>query len=40
MAARNTVQKAIIRDALVGLANHPTADQVYEGRSRHASFHQ
>ena len=30
MAARNTVQKAIIRDALVGLANHPTADQVYE----------
>ena len=30
MAARNTVQKTIIRDALVGLANHPTADEVYE----------
>ena len=30
MAARNTVQKTIIHDALVSLANHPTADEVYE----------
>ena len=30
MAARNTVQRAIIEDELRRLANHPTADEVYE----------
>lgn len=30
MAERNTVQKAVIYDALCRLANHPTADSVYE----------
>lgn len=30
MPARNTVQRQIIADALCRLANHPTADEVYE----------
>ena len=30
MPARNTVQRQIIADALRTLANHPTADEVYE----------
>ena len=30
MASRNTVQRAIIEDELRRLANHPTADEVYE----------
>lgn len=30
MAERNTVQKALVYDALLSLANHPTADMVYE----------
>ena len=30
MPARNTVQRQIIADALRALANHPTADEVYE----------
>lgn len=30
MPARNTVQRQIIIDALRTLANHPTADEVYE----------
>lgn len=30
MAERNTVQKAMVYDALLSLANHPTADMVYE----------
>lgn len=30
MAARNTVQKTIVLDALNALANHPTADAVYD----------
>lgn len=30
MAARNTVQRAIIEDELRRLANHPTADEVYD----------
>lgn len=30
MGARNTVQRAIIEDELRRLANHPTADEVYE----------
>ena len=29
MAERNTVQKALIYEALCRLANHPTADEVY-----------
>lgn len=30
MSARNTVQRQIIQDALRTLANHPTADEVYD----------
>lgn len=30
MAARNTVQREIIAAELAALANHPTADEVYE----------
>lgn len=30
MTGRNTVQRAVIEDALRGLANHPTADEVYD----------
>ena len=30
MPTRNTVQRAIIADELACLANHPTADEVYE----------
>ena len=30
MPARNTVQRQIVADALRALANHPTADEVYE----------
>lgn len=30
MATRHTVQRDIIKDELCHLANHPTADQVYE----------
>lgn len=30
MATRNTVQHGIVLDALCTLANHPTADQVYD----------
>ena len=30
MSARNTVQRQIIQDALSTLANHPTADEVYD----------
>ncbi len=30
MSARNTVQRTIVLDALRGLANHPTADEVFE----------
>ena len=39
MPARNTVQRAIIDDALRRLANHPTADEVYEAvRAEHPSI--
>ena len=30
MPTRNTIQRAIIEDALRSLANHPSADEVYE----------
>ena len=30
MSGRNTVQRTIIEDELRRLANHPTADEVYE----------
>ncbi len=30
MSARNTVQREIVLEALCGLANHPTADEVFE----------
>lgn len=30
MLGRNTVQRAVIQDELRRLANHPTADEVYE----------
>ena len=30
MTGRNTIQRAIIEDALRSLANHPSADEVYE----------
>lgn len=30
MATRNTVQRSIVEEQLFELANHPTADQVYE----------
>ncbi|MBM6774743.1 Fur family transcriptional regulator [Olsenella profusa] len=30
MATRNTIQRAIIEDELRQLANHPTADEVFE----------
>ncbi len=30
MSARNTVQRTIVLEALRGLANHPTADEVFD----------
>ena len=39
MQARNTLQRAIIEDELRRLANHPTADEVYEAvRAGHPSI--
>ncbi|HJA28205.1 MAG TPA: transcriptional repressor [Candidatus Olsenella pullicola] len=39
MPARNTLQRAIIEDELRRLANHPTADEVYEAvRAEHPSI--
>ncbi|MDM8270701.1 Fur family transcriptional regulator [Thermophilibacter provencensis] len=39
MPARNTVQRSIIEDELRRLANHPTADEVYEAvRAEHPSI--
>lgn len=39
MAARNTVQRTIVLEALRELANHPTADEVYEAvHAKHPSI--
>ena len=39
MTGRNTVQRTIIADELRRLANHPTADEVYEAvRAEHPSI--
>lgn len=39
MASRQTVQRTIIEDEVRTLANHPTADQVYEAvRAQHPSI--
>ena len=39
MSARNTMQRTIIDEALRRLANHPTADEVYETvRAEHPSI--
>ncbi|WP_419550310.1 transcriptional repressor, partial [Paratractidigestivibacter faecalis] len=39
MAGRNTVQREIILEELRGLANHPTADEVYESvHAKHPSI--
>ena len=38
-ASRNTVQRTIIKDELAALANHPTADQVFESvHEKHPSI--
>ena len=39
MAGRNTVQREIVLEELRGLANHPTADEVYESaHAKHPSI--
>ena len=39
MAGRNTVQREIVLEELRGLANHPTADEVYEAvHAKHPSI--